>query len=155
MHIHILSVCQKVPAWVSEGFSTYEKRLPKEISLSLKEIPTPSRSANSVANCLELEAKRLEAAIPKHSYIIALDERGPIWDTLQLADKVHHWQMQGQAICLLIGGPDGFHPSIRAQAHETWSLSKLTLPHALIRVILAEQIYRAWTILNKHPYHRT
>ena len=97
MHIHILSVCQKVPAWVSEGFSTYEKRLPKEISLSLKAIPTPSRSANSVANCLELEAKRLEAAIPKHSYIIALDERGPIWDTLRLADKVHHWQMQGQS----------------------------------------------------------
>lgn len=154
MHIHILSVSQKVSPWVSEGFNTYLKRLPKEITLTLKEIPTANRATNSLPKCLEQEAKLLMAAIPKQAHVIALDEHGVIWDSVLLADKMKLWHSQGQTICLLIGGPDGFDPSIKKLVHETWSLSKLTLPHALIRVILAEQIYRAWTILNKHPYHR-
>jgi 23S rRNA (pseudouridine1915-N3)-methyltransferase len=155
MHIYILSVCGKAPSWVMEGFNTYTKRLPKEISLTLKEIPAGNRGTNSVAKCLEQEAKQLLAAIPKQSHVIALDEHGALWDSVQLSKKLSDWQMHSQTICLLIGGPDGFHPSIHAHVHDTWSLSKLTLPHALIRVILAEQIYRAWTLLNKHPYHRT
>lgn len=155
MHIYILSVCGKAPTWVNEGFASYSKRLPKEISLTLKEIPAANRATNSIAKCLEIEAKLLLAAIPKLSQVIALDERGALWDSLQLADKIKTWQMDNHLVCLLIGGPDGFHPSIHTHVHETWSLSKLTLPHALIRVILAEQIYRAFTILNKHPYHRT
>ncbi|MFA6037713.1 MAG: 23S rRNA (pseudouridine(1915)-N(3))-methyltransferase RlmH [Legionellales bacterium] len=155
MQIHILSVCGKAPTWVQEGFTTYTKRLPKEIPLTLKEIPAASRATNPVAKCLEIEAKLLLAAIPKHAHVIALDERGGLWDSVQLSEKLNNWQVQNQIICLLIGGPDGFHSSIRESVHETWSLSKLTLPHALIRVILAEQIYRAWTLLNKHPYHRS
>ncbi|MGA2654909.1 MAG: 23S rRNA (pseudouridine(1915)-N(3))-methyltransferase RlmH [Gammaproteobacteria bacterium] len=155
MQIHILSVCGKAPQWVSEGFLTYCKRLPKEITLNLKEIPAANRATNSIAKCLELEAKSILAAIPKQSLVIALDERGAIWDSVQLSEKLNQWQLNHPQVCLLIGGPDGFHPSIREHVHETWSLSKLTLPHALIRVILAEQIYRAWTLLNKHPYHRT
>lgn len=155
MHIYILSVCGKAPTWVQEGFAAYAKRLPKEIPLTLKEIPAPSRASYPVAKCLELEAKLLSAAIPKHAHVIALDERGAIWNSIFLSEKLNDWQLQNQTICLLIGGPDGFHPSIRDNVHETWSLSKLTLPHALIRVILAEQIYRAWTLLNKHPYHRS
>ena len=154
MHIHIISICQKVPAWVSAGYQDYVKRLPKEISLTLKEIPTPKRSAQNLASCLALEAKQFLAAIPKEAYVIALDERGDLWDTLMLADKIKHWQMHAVQVCLLIGGPDGFHHCLAPHVHAKWSLSKLTLPHALIRVILAEQFYRAWTVLNKHPYHR-
>lgn len=155
MLIQITSICQKVPDWVNSGFMTYQKRLPPELNLQLKEIPTPSRSIHTVQKCQELEAKLLLAAIPKHSHVIALDERGALWDTTTLATHLANWQQNGAPLCMLIGGPDGFHPSIRAHVKETWSLSKLTLPHALIRVILAEQIYRAWTILNKHPYHRS
>jgi 23S rRNA (pseudouridine1915-N3)-methyltransferase len=155
MHICILSVCGKAPAWVHEGFVTYTKRLPKEMSVTLKEIPAANRATHPVAKCLELEAKLLLAAIPKQAHVVALDEHGALWDSVQLADKINHWQSESQTICLLIGGPDGFHSTIHTHVHETWSLSKLTLPHALIRVILAEQIYRAWTILNKHPYHRS
>lgn len=154
MHIHLLSVSQKVSPWVSEGFQTYVKRLPKEITLTLKEIPTANRATLPIAKCLEAEAKLLINAIPKGAHVIALDERGSLWDSMLLAEKMNTWHMHGQSVCLLIGGPDGFDASIKAHIHETWSLSKLTLPHALIRVILAEQIYRAWTILNKHPYHR-
>ncbi len=154
MHIHIISICQKVPTWVSEGYQSYIKRLPKEMSISLKEIPTPKRSLQNLDSCLALEAKQLLAAIPKNAYVIALDEHGESWDTMMCAEKIKHWQMQGYTLCLLIGGPDGFHASIHACVQTKWSLSKLTLPHALIRVILAEQFYRAFTVLNKHPYHR-
>lgn len=154
MQIHILSVCGKAPRWVIEGFNTYTKRLPKEIALTLKEISPANRANNSIAKCLELEAKSILATIPKQSYVIALDERGAIWSSVQLSEKLNDWQLRNPEICLLIGGPDGFHPSIHTHVKETWSLSKLTLPHAMIRVILAEQIYRAWTLLNKHPYHR-
>jgi 23S rRNA (pseudouridine1915-N3)-methyltransferase len=155
MHIYILSVCGKAPAWVMEGFNTYHKRLPKEISLTLKEIPAGNRATHTITKCLEQEAKQLIAAIPKQSHVIALDERGELWTSVRLSEKLTDWQLHYRDVCLLIGGPDGFHPSIQAHVHDTWSLSKLTLPHALIRVILAEQIYRAWTVLNKHPYHRT
>jgi 23S rRNA (pseudouridine1915-N3)-methyltransferase len=155
MHIHLISICQKVPDWINEGYQTYVKRLPKEMTLHLKEIPTPKRSAQDLDSCLAQEAKLFIAAIPKNAYVIALDEHGALWDSIFLANKVKQWQMQGQAICLLVGGPDGFHPSIDAHVQEKWSLSKLTLPHALIRVILAEQFYRAFTLINKHPYHRS
>ncbi len=154
MQIHILSVCQKSPAWVNEGFTTYVKRLPKEITLTLKEIPTANRATTSITQCLQTEAKLLQNAIPKGAHVIALDERGALWSSVQLSEKIASWQMEYPTVCLLIGGPDGFAPALNTHIHETWSLSKLTLPHALIRVILAEQIYRAWTILNKHPYHR-
>lgn len=155
MRISLIAIGSKMPAWVEQGYAEYRKRLPREIDLQLLEIPLPKRSKNSdLTRLMEKEAEQMREAIGDGDRVIALDLRGQSLSTEKLADKLDAWLMSGQNYSLLIGGPDGLHAALLASAHERWSLSALTLPHPLVRVLLAEQIYRAWSILNNHPYHR-
>lgn len=155
MNIHIISVGTRPPAWVETGFQDYCQRIPKEFQLKLIEIPTPkrTRSAN-LARLVQQEGELILKAVPNYSHIVALNVKGTPLSTPQLAEKLGYWNQQAQNISLLVGGPDGLSEQCLTKAHEQWSLSNLTFPHALVRVILAEQIYRAWSILAHHPYHR-
>ena len=158
MKLRIISVGHKMPAWVTTACAEYTKRMPREASLEIIEIKPEKRAAgNSTENIQLIEAKRiLEAA--GRDYIVALDERGQQPTTLELAEKFKTWldgsTTQGRDIALVIGGADGLHASVKQQANWLWSLSKLTMPHALVRVMLAEQLYRAMTVIQNHPYHR-
>ena len=155
MNIHLLAVGNRMPSWVNEGYSEYAKRLPAECSLRLHEIVPARRGKNSdIERSIRDEGQRLLAAIPKGASVIALDVRGKAWSTEQLAEQLAGWLQGGTDIALLVGGPDGLSEECRASARSRWSLSPLTLPHPLVRVILSEQIYRAWSLLNNHPYHR-
>jgi len=155
IRICIASVGKRTPDWVQSGFNEYKKRLSHEISLELIEIQPARRSKNSVEEKLQLEeARAILKTLPKPGYIIALDEHGRRQTTLKLSAQLDSWTGAGDDVCFIIGGADGLHPSVLEAANETWSLSDYTLPHALVRVILAEQLYRAWSILKGHPYHR-
>lgn len=155
MKIEIISVGKRMPDWVDEGFKSYIKRMPHEIEISLTEIALPKRTKSaSIDNLIEQEGKEMLAAIPKGGRIIALDERGKGWSSQALADELQRWRESGETPCLLIGGPDGLTPACLEKAERRWSLSPLTLPHPLVRILLAEQLYRAWSILAHHPYHR-
>ena len=155
MHIHILAVGQKMPAWVSTGYDEFIKRLPKEFTPLLKEIPPGRRSKNSdLKRAIEEESERILQAIPKDCVVVALDERGKSWTTRQLADQMSDWTGSGRDVALIVGGPDGLSAEVKQRADLKWSLSALTLPHALVRVVLAEQLYRAWSLITNHPYHR-
>ena len=155
MKIHLLAVGTKMPDWVTKSYTEYAHRLPAKCSLHLKEIPAEKRSKNSNINAImEKEADKLKAAIPNNCRVVALDVKGQAWSTEKLATRLQDWMMGGQDIALLVGGPDGLTPELLALAQEKWSLSKLTFPHPLVRVILAEQLYRAYTITENHPYHR-
>jgi 23S rRNA (pseudouridine1915-N3)-methyltransferase len=155
VNIHLITVGTKMPAWVTTAYSEYAKRLPRECSLTLKEINAAQRTKNSNADKYKMEeARRLEAAIPWGARIIVLDERGQQWTTRQLSSNLEQWMQGGQDIALLVGGPDGLDKSLLQKARQKWSLSPLTLPHPMVRVVLAEQLYRAWSILQGHPYHR-
>lgn len=140
---------------MNAGFDEYVKRLPKDYQPNLIEIPTIKRTKSSnIKQIMQIESQKLMANIPPQSLAIALDENGELWDTHALANKLLSWRNEFKNICLLIGGPDGWDKSCLKTIKPVWSLSKLTLPHQLVRVIVAEQIYRAWSIINKHPYHR-
>lgn len=155
MQIHFIVVGQKMPKWVQEGYSEYAKRLPKACALNLIELPMSQRGkTSSVEQNKQEEAKRILGAIPKGSRLIVLDEHGQQPTTLQLSKKLEDWLSGGQDVALVVGGPDGLEASLIEQADWTWSLSKLTLPHPLVRVLIAEQIYRAWSVIQNHPYHR-
>jgi 23S rRNA (pseudouridine1915-N3)-methyltransferase len=155
MDITIIAVGKKMPDWINEGIREYTKRLSGEVRISLIEVVAERRSKTvSVEKTLLREANKIRAALPAGSRYIALDETGKQLSTEGLSIKLNSWIAGGQSRCLVIGGADGLHASIKTGATEIWSLSKLTLPHALARVLLVEQIYRAWTILKKHPYHR-
>lgn len=155
MIIHFITVGQKMPKWVQEGYAEYEKRLPKACSLKLVELPMAQRGkTSSVEQMKAEEAKRILAAIPKGARVIALDEHGQQVTTKGLADKMEEWLSGGQDIALIVGGPDGLDQSILQQAQWKWGLSKLTMPHPMVRIMVAEQIYRAWSVINNHPYHR-
>lgn len=155
MHIYVITVGQRMPHWVVEGYQDYARRLPQQCSLQLVEVATARRgkSGNSIQWQQE-ECNRLLAAIPSNSKVIACDEHGESWTTEKVAEHLQTWMNEGQNVVLLIGGPDGLAPACLEQAAYTWSLSALTLPHGLVRVILAEQIYRAFSFLTHHPYHR-
>lgn len=141
--------------WVNQGFAEFSKRLPPECRIKLIEIPPNKRTKNSdIARVIEEEGERLLAAVPARALVITLDINGKHWSTDQLADQLQNWLAEGRDIALLVGGPDGLSGKCKARAEISWSLSNLTLPHPLVRVVLAEQIYRAWTILKGHPYHR-
>lgn len=145
-----------MPLWVTTGYQEYAKRLPKNFQLNLIEIPLIKRTKSSDIDRIILqESEKLLTTVPKDNLIIALDERGKPWKTLDLAKQLRIWHDQQQDLSLLIGGPDGIADKCLNQATFTWSLSSLTFPHPLVRVIIAEQIYRAWTILEQHPYHRS
>lgn len=144
-----------MPAWAREAYTEFNKRLPGDLRLKLVEIPPVTRSKTlSMEKITVEEDKRIRAAIPDNSWIIVLDEKGSQFDSRSLAKKITLWQRQGRKISFIIGGADGLHENLKKSADLIWSLSSLTLPHALVRVILAEQVYRAWSILNNHPYHR-
>lgn len=150
--INIIAVGKRMPSWIEQGYQEYAKRLPMDFKLNLIEITTGKRL--DVARAVQQEGELMLAAIPKNSYPIALDVTGEQWDTYQLAEKLRSWHDQGQDISLLIGGPEGLAESCVAKAQKKWSLSLLTFPHTLIRIMLAEQLYRAYSIITNHPYHR-
>jgi 23S rRNA (pseudouridine1915-N3)-methyltransferase len=155
MRIRLICVGTKMPAWVTTGFQEYAKRLPADCRLELVEIPPGHRGKGAdVQRAIEKESRLILAALGKGERVVALDVEGCQWSTAQLAKTVGQWQMGGQNVALLIGGPDGLSAECLALAQQRWSLSNLTYPHPLVRVILAEQIYRAWSLLNNHPYHR-
>lgn len=144
-----------MPAWVSAGFEDYAGRLPAECKLLLKEIPLgASRSAGDARKAMLEEGEKMLAAVPAGANLTALDVRGKALSTEELARQLNQWLQDGRDLALLIGGPDGLAPDCLARAGFKWSLSPLTLPHGLVRVVVAEQLYRAWSILKNHPYHR-
>ncbi len=154
MKLRIISVGHKMPAWVEAACAEYIKRMPRELTLEIIEIKPEKRAAgNSTQNVQEAEAKRIIDAVGK-DYLVACDERGVEITTLQLSDKLIHWQGLAKDISIIIGGADGLHGSIKQSAGMLWGLSKLTLPHAFVRVMVAEQLYRAHTVNQNHPYHR-
>jgi 23S rRNA (pseudouridine1915-N3)-methyltransferase len=143
-----------MPSWVETACAEYTKRMPREATVEIIDIKPEKRAAgNSTENIQLIEAKRILEAIGK-DYCIALDERGQELTTLQLADKFKDWQFSGRDVALIIGGADGLHASVKQKADWLWGLSKLTLPHAMVRVLLAEQLYRAHSVITNHPYHR-
>ena len=154
MRLLIVAVGQRVPDWAQTAWDDYAKRFPAELKVELKAVKTETRGSKTVEQLQAAERARIEAAIPKGTRIVALDERGTALTTAALAAKLQHWQLEGDDVALVIGGPDGLDPALRQAAHERIRLSDLTLPHAFARVLLIEQLYRAWSINANHPYHR-
>lgn len=154
MRLLIVAVGQRVPDWAQTAWDDYVKRFPFELKVELKAVKTEPRSSKSLETLFAAERGRIEAAIPKGFRIVALDERGTALTTVALAHKLERWQLSGDDVALVIGGPDGLEPAFRQAAHERIRLSDLTLPHAMVRVLLIEQLYRAWSINANHPYHR-
>ena len=155
MRLGILAVGTRMPSWVGEGVDEYSRRMPRELQIQWREIPLAQRSKGARAQQLaDREGQQLLKAIPPGDRVIALDVKGKRLSTPRLAELLQDWQMSGDNVSLLIGGPDGLSPDCLQRADMRWSLSDLTLPHPLVRVILAEQLYRAWTITVNHPYHR-
>lgn len=155
MRIVLAAVARKPPSWVRQGFDEYVKRLPPQLLLTDVEVKPVSRDGSETADSAKRkEAERLREAIPPKALIIALDEHGSSWSTLELSTRLQCWMEDGRDVALLVGGADGLDPALLASANAVWSLSRLTLPHAFVPVIVAEQIYRAWSVLNHHPYHR-
>jgi 23S rRNA (pseudouridine1915-N3)-methyltransferase len=154
MRLLVVAVGQRVPDWAQTAWDDYAKRFPPELRLELKAVKTEPRASKTLPTLLAAERERIEAAIPKGARVVALDERGTTLTTMALAGKLKDWQLENDVVALVIGGPDGLEPAFRQAAHERIRLSDLTLPHAMVRVLLAEQLYRAWSINAGHPYHR-
>jgi len=152
--IRLVAVGQRPPDWVVKGFTEYVRRLPREMPLELVEITPAVRRNASVPQVRAREGQRLLEQVTPRNWVVALDEHGAAWSTLRLAERLDDWRMQGRDVVLLVGGADGLDPACLERADEVVSLSAMTLPHALVRVLLAEQLYRAWTVLSGHPYHR-
>jgi 23S rRNA (pseudouridine1915-N3)-methyltransferase len=150
----IVAVGQRVPDWAQTAWDDYAKRFPHELKVELKAIKTEPRGSKTVEQLMAAERKRIEDAIPKGTRIVALDERGTNLRTTALAERLTEWQLGGGDVALVIGGPDGLDPEFRKAAQERIRLSDLTLPHAMVRVLLIEQLYRAWSVNANHPYHR-
>ena len=154
MKLMIVAVGQRVPDWAQTAYDDYAKRFPPEIRVELKAVKTEPRGSKTLETLLSAERERIEAAIPRGSRIVALDERGTTLTTKALAQQLNEWQLESDDVALVIGGPDGLDPAFRAAAHQRIRLSDLTLPHAMVRVLLIEQLYRAWSVNANHPYHR-
>jgi 23S rRNA (pseudouridine1915-N3)-methyltransferase len=154
MKLLIVAVGQRVPDWAQTAWDDYAKRFPSELKVELKAVKTEPRGSKTLEALYAAERERIEAAIPRGCRIVALDERGSNLSTLALAAKLRHWQLEADDVALVIGGPDGLDPQFKQMAHERLRLSDLTLPHAMVRVLLIEQLYRAWSINANHPYHR-
>lgn len=155
MKFMLISVGHKVPDWVSSGFHEYAKRMPREAKIELIEIkPEPRTSGKTPQQIMAAEAQRIAAALPANCLRIALDERGAPWTTRQLSEKMDGWMHEGRDVAFIVGGADGLHESIKNDARQMLALSAMTLPHAMVRVLLAEQLYRAHSLLHNHPYHR-
>lgn len=154
MRLTIVAVGQKVPDWAQTAYDDYAKRFPPELKLELKAVKTEPRASKTLENLLTAERARIEGAIARGCRIVALDERGTAVTTMALAEKLKTWQLSGDDVAIVIGGPDGLDAGFKQSAHERLRLSDLTLPHAMVRVLLIEQLYRAWSITINHPYHR-
>ncbi len=154
MKLWIVAVGQRVPDWAQTAYDDYAKRFPPELRVELKTVKTSPRGSRTLEALLAAERERIEAALPRGCRIVALDERGTPMATQALAQQLQQWQLAGDDVALVIGGPDGLDPAFRAAAHQRIRLSDLTLPHAMVRVLLIEQLYRAWSINANHPYHR-
>jgi 23S rRNA (pseudouridine1915-N3)-methyltransferase len=154
MKLVVVAVGQRVPDWAQAAWDDYAKRFPPELRVELKAVKTEPRASKTLDSIYAAERQRIEAAIPKGAHVVALDERGAALTTVGLAAKVRSWQLASDDVAIVIGGPDGLDPAFKRQAHERIRLSDLTLPHAMVRVLLVEQLYRAWSIDANHPYHR-
>ena len=155
MRIHLIAIGQRRAGWERDGYREYARRMPPELSLELHEIAPSKRSKGVPAERgIDDEGRRLLAAVPGGARVVALDERGAAWTTLELARRIEGWMGDGRALALLVGGADGLAPACIEAAEHRWSLSPLTLPHGLARIVVAEQLYRASTIRRGHPYHR-
>ena len=155
MRLMVVAVGQRVPTWAQTAWDDYAKRFPPELKLELKAIKTePRAGGKTAAQLMAAERQRIEAAIPKGTHTVVLDERGTALTTQALASRLGDWQGLGGDVALVIGGPDGLDPELRRSAQERVRLSDLTLPHARVRVLLVEQLYRAWSVNAGHPYHR-
>jgi 23S rRNA (pseudouridine1915-N3)-methyltransferase len=154
MKLVVVAVGQRVPDWAQTAWDTYAKRFPPELRVELRAVKTAPRTATTLEGLFAAERQRIEAAIPKGAHLVALDEHGSALTTMALASRLKAWQLQGGDVALVIGGPDGLDPGFKRAAHERIRLSDLTLPHAMVRVLLVEQLYRAWSINANHPYHR-
>ena len=154
MRLSVVAVGQRIPQWAQTAWEDYAKRFPPELRLDLKAVKTEARGSRALAALLGAERERIVAAITPGSHIVALDERGSTMTTQALAQRLTAWQLAGDDVALVIGGPDGLDAAFKAAAHERIRLSDLTLPHAFARVLLVEQLYRAWSINARHPYHR-
>jgi 23S rRNA (pseudouridine1915-N3)-methyltransferase len=150
----VVAVGQRVPDWAQTAWDDYAKRFPPELKVELKAVKTEPRGSKTLDTLYAAERERIEAAIPRGCRIVALDERGTQLTTVALAGKLKTWQLDADDVALVIGGPDGLDPAFKQAAHERIRLSDLTLPHAMVRVLLVEQLYRAWSINANHPYHR-
>ncbi|WP_367154966.1 23S rRNA (pseudouridine(1915)-N(3))-methyltransferase RlmH [Methylomonas sp. HYX-M1] len=154
MQIHLIAVGNKMPDWVQQGYNEYAKRLPRECELVLKEIAPDKRRSGDIARITKDEGDRMIAALPARAHVVTLDVPGKPWSTEDAARALQRWLGNGQPVALMIGGPEGLAPEVKELARESWSLSPLTFPHPLVRIIVAEQIYRAWSLIQNHPYHR-
>lgn len=155
MRLQLTAVGTRMPAWVSAGYEEYARRMPRECRLELREIAPGKRGhGGDGARNMRDEAGRIRAAVPKGARVVALEVGGARWSTEDLSARLGRWLGEGRDVALLVGGPDGLDPELSSEADDRWSLSPLTLPHPLVRVVVAEQLYRAWTLLSGHPYHR-
>jgi len=155
MEVQLVSVGDRMPSWVQAGYADYAKRLPREFRLTLRELsPAKRGKTGHAAQWREQEGERILAALAPADHVVALDLGGRMWSTEQLASAIQRWLAAGDRVSLLCGGPDGLSAPCLARAREAWCLSPLTFPHPLVRVIVAEQLYRAWSLLQNHPYHR-
>jgi 23S rRNA (pseudouridine1915-N3)-methyltransferase len=153
MQITVAAVGTRLEPWVYQAFESYRARLPRHVNLALEEVPVAQRRAGTAA-AVAAEGERLLRRVRDDALALALDERGREWSSVELAHELDGWLARHPHVAILIGGPDGLAPACRERADRLWSLSRLTFPHGLVRVLLAEQIYRAWTIHQGHPYHR-
>lgn len=154
MRIQVVAVGQRVPGWAQTAWDDYVKRFPPELRVTLKAVKTEPRASRAREFLLAAERIRIEAAVPRAHRLVVLDERGQSLSTRALAGRLRQWQDGAEDVSLVIGGPDGLDPALLEAAHERIRLSDLTLPHAMVRVLLVEQLYRAWSINANHPYHR-
>lgn len=154
MKLVIVAVGQRMPDWAQTAYHDYAKRFPPDCRVEIKTVKTEPRGSKTLDTLYAAERSRIEAAVPKGARVVVLDERGTALTTLALAQHLRDWQMGGDDVALVIGGPDGLEPAFKAAAHQRIRLSDLTLPHAMARVLLIEQLYRAWSVNANHPYHR-
>lgn len=155
MKIRLIAVGSKMPGWVEEGWHEYARRLPGEMPLELVEIPLTTRSKNAdITRMIRQEGEAMLAKVQPGERIVTLEVQGRAWSTEQLARELERWRLEARNVNLMVGGPEGLAPEVCARSEQRWSLSALTLPHPLVRILVGEQIYRAWTVLSGHPYHK-
>jgi len=155
MKLKLISIANKMPAWVEQGYTEFAKRLPRDCQLELVEVSLGKRGKNAdIKRLMQKESEQMLAKVVNTDHVVALDVLGKSMSTPKLASKIGQWQASGQNIALLVGGPEGLHPDCLARANEKWSLSELTMPHPIVRIVVAEAIYRAWSVTVGHPYHR-